>query len=73
MMNRGVSHGTLAQLDKHSDEHSLQRISEPVIEACKEVGKLVRTDIPGLRPPWFAENHATSISSPLFVTVSKNG
>ena len=72
MMNRGVSHGTLAQFDKHSDEHSLQRISEPVIEACKEVGKLVRTDIPELRRPWFAENHATSISSPLFVTVSKN-
>ena len=33
MMNRGVSHGTLAQFDKHSDEHSLQGISEPVIEA----------------------------------------
>ena len=47
--------------------------SEPVIEACKEAGKLVRTDIPELRRPWFAENHAISISSPLFVTVSKNG
>ena len=51
MMNRGVSHGTLAQFDKHSDEHSLQRISEPVIEACKEVGKLVRIDILELRRP----------------------
>ena len=51
----------------------LQRISEPIIEAYKEVGKIVRTDIPELRRPWFAENQATSISSPLFVTVSKNG
>ena len=44
-----------------------------LIEACKEVGKLVRTDIPELCRPWFAENHVTRISSPRFVTVSKNG
>ena len=73
MMNRDVSHGTLAQFHKQSDEPLLQIISKPVIEACKEVGNLVRTDIPELRRRWFAENHAASISSPLFVTVSKNG
>ena len=56
-MNKGVAHGTLAQLDKHSDEHALQRISEPVTEACKAMDKVIRTDIPELRRPWFADNH----------------
>ena len=71
-MNKGVSHATLGQFDKHGDEHSLQRISSAVIESCQEVSKPVRTDIPELRRPWFAENH-DSITSPLFIEVSKNG
>ena len=69
-MNKGVAHGTLAQLDKHSDEHALQRISEPVTEACIAVDKAMRTDIPELRRPWFADNH-NEIISPLFLAVSK--
>ena len=71
-MNKGVAHGTLAQLDKHSDEHALQRISEPVTEACKAMDKVIRTDIPELRRPWFADNH-NEIISPLFLAVSKYG
>ena len=71
-MNKGVSHAALGQFDKHSDEHSLQRISSAVIELCQEVSKLVRTDIPELSRPWFAENH-DSITSPLFIAVSKHG
>ena len=46
-MNKGVSHGAPAQFDKHSDQHSLQRIS--VIQACRDVGKLLKTDVPELR------------------------
>ena len=71
-MNVGVAHGTLAQLDKHSDEQALQRISKPVTEACLEVDTIVRTDIPELRRPWFAENHSDVIS-PLFIIVSRFG
>ena len=48
-MNEGVSHGALTQFDKHSDEHSLQRISGQVIQACRVVGKLLKTDVPELR------------------------
>ena len=48
-MNKGVSHGALAQFDKHSDEYSLQRISGQVIRACRDVGKLLKTDVPELR------------------------
>ena len=71
-MNKRVSHAALGQFDKHSDEHSLQRISSAVIESCQEVSKLVRTDIPELCRPWFAENH-DSIISPRFIGVSKHG
>ena len=43
-----------------------------MINACGEVEKLVRTDIPELRRPWFAEDHS-GISSPLFLVISKLG
>ena len=71
-MNKGVAHSTLAQLDKHSDKYALQRISEPVTDACKAVDKVIRTDIPELRRPWFADNH-NEIISPQFLAVSKYG
>ena len=48
-MSKGVAHSTLAQLDKHSDEPALQRISEPVTEVCIAVDKAIRTDIPELQ------------------------
>ena len=48
LMLKGVSHKALAQLDKHSDEQSLQRIREPVTTACGQIDKMVRTDVPEL-------------------------
>ena len=54
-MNKGVSRRSLAQFDKYSDEHSLQRISGQVIQPCRDVGKLLKTDVPELHRPWFAE------------------
>ena len=71
-MLQGVSHKALAQLYKHSDEQSLQRISEHVTTACGQVDNIVRTDVPELRRPWFAEGHS-DISSPLFLAISKAG
>ena len=68
----GLAHGTIAQLDKHSDEHALQRISMPVIEACTEVNKIVLTDIPDVKQPWYSENH-NDVVSPLFLAASKLG
>ena len=47
-MNKGVSDGALAQFHKHSDDHSMQRISEQVIQACRDVGKLLKSDVPEL-------------------------
>ena len=67
-----MSHKALAQLDKDSDEQSLQRISEPVTTACGQTDKMVRTDDPDLLRPWFAEGHS-DISCPLFLAISKAG
>ena len=72
LMLKGVSHKALAQLEKHSDELSLQRISEPVNTARGQIDKMVRTDVPELRRPWFAEGHS-NISSPLFLAIFKAG
>ena len=72
LMLKGVSHKALAQLDKHSDEQSLQRIREPVTTACGQIDKMVRTDVPELWRPWFAEGHS-DISSPLCLAISKAG
>ena len=71
-MLKGVPHKALAQVDKHSDEQSLQRISEPVTTACGQIDKMVSTEVPGLRRPWFAESHS-DISSPLFLAIWKAG
>ena len=53
LMLKGVSHKALAQLDKHSDEQSLQRISEHVTADCGQIYKMARTDVPELLRPWF--------------------
>ena len=65
-MNKEVSYGALAQFDKHSDEHSLQRISGQVIQTCRDVGKLLKNDVPELRRPWVSENH-NKVPSRLFL------
>ena len=48
LMLKGVSPKALAQLDKHSDEQSLQRICEHVTTTCGQIDKMVRTDVPEL-------------------------
>ena len=48
LMLKGVSHNALAQLDKHSEEKNVQRISELVTSSCDQVDKMVRTDVPEL-------------------------
>ena len=50
-MSKGISHKAISQLDKHSDEQSLQRVSDEVIEECSDISKLIRTDVPELRRP----------------------
>ena len=72
IMCKGISHKAIAQLDKHSDEQSLQRVSSEIIEACSEVSKLIKTEVPELRRPWFAEMY-DKVMSPLFLSVSFHG
>ena len=48
---------------------ALQRILKHVIESCEEVAELVKTDIPELKKPHFAENQ-DDVSKPLFLDVS---
>ena len=72
LMNKGLLHAALGQLDKHSDEHALQRVSFSVIEACSCVSSIVRTEVPDLLRPWFASDHE-AVSSPLFVDVLHKG
>ena len=72
LISKGLSHKAISQFDKHSDEQSLQRVSEEVIEACSQFSKIVKTDVPELRRPWFAELH-DKIISPLFVSLFLHG
>ena len=51
---------------------SLQRVSSEIIEACSEVSKLIKTEVPELRRPWFAEMH-DKVMSLLFLSVSFHG
>ena len=69
---RGVSNRAICQFDRHSDKLALQRILKHVIESCEEVAELMKTDIPELRKPYFAENH-NDVGKPLFVVVSMKG
>ena len=54
------------------DEHALQHISKNVTEGLMDIGSIVKTDIPEVFRPWFAQNHS-KIGSILFVTVSTSG
>ena len=71
-ISSGLAHAALGQLDKHSDEHALQRISKNVTKGHTDIGSVVKTDIPEVFRPWFAQNHS-KIGSILFVTVSTSG
>ena len=67
-----VSHKSILQFDKQSDELSLQRLSGNVLQVCTKTGSLLKTDVPENRCPWFAESH-DAIGKSLFVTVSFSG
>ncbi len=72
LMNKGLCHAALGQLDKHSDEHALQRVSSSVIQACNTVSSVLRTEIPDLIRPWFANDH-DKILTLLFIDVTSKG
>lgn len=67
-----VSHKSVLQFDKQSDEQAQQRLSNNVVDVMEEVQVLVKTDIPEQRRPWFADHH-DEINKPLFLTISKWG
>ena len=71
-ISSGLAHAALGQFDKHSDEHALQRISKNVTKGLTDIGSIVKTDIPEVLRPWFAQNHS-KIGSILFVTLSASG
>ena len=65
-------HTALGQLDKHSDQHVLQRVSSSVVDACSQTKNILRTDVPELIRPWFASDHDQIISQH-FITISAKG
>ena len=63
-INIAAVYGTLDQLDKHSNEHALQRASAQVTEPCTEGDNMIKTNILKLRRRWFTENHYLPCSLP---------
>ena len=59
-------------LNNQSDKLALQKIPNNVTMVCWDVRNLVKTDVPEIRSPWFAERH-DFIHKTLFVAVSKCG
>ena len=45
MIFRGLSQRALSQLDKHSEELALQRVSDPVISTLENIFCFIKTDI----------------------------
>ena len=70
---KGLSPRALSQIDKHSEELALQRVSDQVISTVESVCSFVKTDIPELYKPWTStsSNHSTIIGTPLFICISK--
>ena len=71
-ISSGLGHTALEQLDKHRDEHALQRICKNVIDGLSDAESILKTDVPEVFRPWFAPNH-NKIGFILFVTVSSAG
>ena len=71
----GLSQRAFSQLDKHSEELALQRVSDPVISTLESIFCLIKTDIPELYKPWTStfSNHSTLIGAPLFIVISRHG
>ena len=51
MIFQGLSQRALSQLDKHSEEFALQRVSDPAISALESIFCFITTDIPELYKP----------------------
>ena len=49
---KGLSRRALSQIDKHSEELALQRVSDQVISTVDSIFSFVKTDIPELYKPW---------------------
>ena len=60
------------QYEKHSDKLTRQLVSANVIDEYKKIGVIVRTEVPEVRRPWFADAH-DQIEKPLFIAVSGSG
>ena len=75
MIFQGLSQRTLSQLDKHSEELALQRVSDPVISTLESIFCFIKTDIPKLYKPWTSTslNYSTLIGVPLFIVISRHG
>ena len=54
-------------MDKHGNEQDLQRISNFVVEACRMVGLMRKTEIPDLRRLWFVESRGRNRTSYLYM------
>ena len=58
------------QFDKQSDEASLQRCSQNVIDVASETAFLLKTGEPETQRPWFAPDHAKIVEKTFFVAIS---
>ena len=65
MIFQGLSQSALSQLDKHSEELALQRVSDSVISTHQSIFCFIKTDIPELYKPWTStsSNHSTLIGA----------
>ena len=72
MLFQGLSQCTLSQLDKHSEELALHRVSGPVISTLESIFCFIKTDISELYMLWTL-NHSTLFGAPLFTVISRHG
>ena len=72
---KGLSQRAFSQIDKHSEELALQRVSDQVISTVDSICSFAKTDIPKLYKPWTSKssNHSSLIGTPLFICISKRG
>ena len=75
MIIQGLSQRTFSQLDKHSDELALQRVSDPVISGLENIFYFIKTDIPTLYKPQTSTslNYSILTGAPLFNVISRHG
>ena len=65
MIFQGLSQRAFSQLDKHSEELALQRVSDPAISTHENIFYFIKTDIPELYKPWTStsSNHSALIGA----------